>query len=70
MTEVVTPQILLVSPNVEEALTQKMASMNTVTTDSTLGPIPMYEILVNGVPLKALVDTGSPATVISLDRVS
>ena len=58
--------------NVEAALTEKMASMNSITTDGgehTLGPVPMYEILVNGVPLKALVDTGSPATVISLDRV-
>ena len=70
--EIATPQIESVSPEVEEALTKKMASMNSVTSDSgerTLGPIPIYEVLVNGIPLKALVDTGSPATVISLDRV-
>ena len=43
--------------------------MNSITTDGgehTLGPVPMYEILVNGVPLKALVDTGSPTTMILL----
>ena len=41
--------------------------MNSVTTDGgehTLDPVPMFKILVNRVPQKALVDTGSPATVI------
>ena len=72
VTEIATPQIESVSSEVEEALTKKMASMNSVTSDSgerTLGPIPIYEILVNRIPLKALGDTGSPATVISLDHV-
>ena len=68
-----TPQTDSVSPAVEAVLTKKMAGMNGVTTaggeHTLLGPGPVYEILVNGVLLKALVDTGSPATMISLDCV-
>ena len=66
--EVGTPQTYSLPPAVEAAVTK---SMNSVTTDGggehTLGPVPTYKVLVNGVPLKALIDTGSPATVISLD---
>ena len=37
--------------------------------DSQLGPSVFAEVQVNGVSTKALIDTGSPATIISLDFV-
>ena len=36
---------------------------------SMLGPTVLVEMKINGVPVKALVDTGSPATIIALDWV-
>ena len=36
---------------------------------SMLGPTVLVEMEVNRVPVKALVDTGSPATIIALDWV-
>ena len=58
VTEKITPQTESVSLEIEEALTKKVASMNSVTiysAEHTLGSVPMYNILVN--------DTGFPATV-------
>ena len=51
-------------PEIEAAL------MSSVTTDGkyALGPVPIHEMLVSGIRMKILVDTGSPATVISLDH--
>jgi hypothetical protein len=37
--------------------------------DNTLGPAMYTEVRVNGMPTRALVHTGSPATIISLDHV-
>ena len=37
--------------------------------DCLLGPSVTAKVLVNGVPTEALIDTGSPATVVSLDFV-
>ena len=37
--------------------------------ENRLGPSVLAEIHVNGVPTTALIDTGSPATIISLDYV-
>ena len=39
------------------------------THDSQLGPTLMSEVQVEGVPVQALLDTGSPATIISLDLI-
>ena len=61
-----------------ERLSQRLQKLetrvlNTVTAErgesSCLGPSITAEIHVNGVPTCALIDTGSPATVISLDFV-
>ena len=52
------------------ALRTRTSTVHTVAadiSDSQLGPTVFTEILVNGVPTKALADTGSPATIISLD---
>ena len=48
--------------------------LNTVATeptieDSHLGPSVTTKVYVNGVPTEALIDTGSPATVVSLEFV-
>ena len=37
--------------------------------DSRLGPTVFADVLANGAPTRALVDTGSPATIISMDFV-
>ena len=36
-------------------------------TGSTLGPTPTTEVKLDGVPVKALLDTGSPISIVSLD---
>lgn len=46
-----------------------MTTMHTVTTsqsDICLGPTSSTEVELEGVPVKALVDTGSPTTIVSL----
>ena len=47
---------------------RKEASTRRTKRESGLGPAVYTEIKVNGVPTTALVDTGSPATIISLDH--
>ena len=59
---------------VKTAVGGKSSVMNTMSTESAanvgrLGPSVFAEIWVNGVPVKALVDTGSPATIVSLDFI-
>ena len=54
------------------ALRAKTSTLHTVAADDQdclLGPTVFAEILVNGVPTKTLIDTGSPATSVSLDFV-
>ena len=55
---------------VDEALTGVMTTMHTITPskdDVCLGPTLTTEVDVEGSPVKALVDTGSPSTLMSLD---
>ena len=57
---------------VDEAVQQMMATMHGITTvsDSTtaaLGPIPTGDVLLDGVRVQALLDTGSPVSIVSLD---
>ena len=55
---------------VEEKFTPETATLNTMTAESggnKLGPSITATVYVNGQPTQALIDTGSPATVISLD---
>ena len=56
------------------AVGDKAGVMNTVATEGTkdnvkLGPTVLAEVKVNGIPTRTLVDTGSPATIVSLDFV-
>ena len=56
---------------VEEAVSKVMAQMFRIspdepTKDTTLGPTPTSEILLDGMPTTALVDTGSPVSIVSL----
>ena len=56
------------------AIQDKSTMANTLPTGkvedrSKLGPAVFADILVNGVPAKALIDTGSPATIVSLEFV-
>ena len=51
------------------ALEDAMTTMHTVTTsqsDARLGPTLTTEVKLEGIPVKALVDTGSPSTIVSL----
>ena len=59
------------SEAVDEAVLKVMAKMFRIspdepTTDATLGPTPTSEILLDGMPTAALVDTGSPVSIVSL----
>ena len=50
----------------------KTSTLHSVAADvkgSRLGQTVFSKILVNGVPTRALIDTGSPATIVSLDYV-
>ena len=56
---------------VDEAVQQVMATMHGIeshqtTTKATLGPTPTSEVLLDQVPVKALLDTGSPISIVSL----
>ena len=54
---------------ISAALGDAMTTMHTVTTsqsDAHLGPTLTAEVSLEGVPVKALVDTGSPSTIVSL----
>lgn len=58
---------------VEEAMKKLSATMHRVTPDSeqcesvVLGPIPYTEVEFEGRSVKALIDTGSPVTIVSLE---
>ena len=57
---------------VEEAVMRHMAHMfgispDATTSNLTLGPTPISEILLDGTPTAALIDTGSPVSIVSLD---
>ena len=59
------------SEAVDEAVLKVMAKMFRIspdepTTDATLGPTPTSEILLDGMPTAALVDTGSPVSIVLL----
>ena len=59
------------SDAVDEAVFKVMAKMFRIspdepTTDATLGPSPTSEILLDGMPTAALVDKGSPVSIVSL----
>lgn len=56
---------------VSAVVDQVAATMHSITSEdaqhsSTLGPIPMAEVQLEGEPVKALLDTGSPVTIVSL----
>ena len=57
----------------EESLSQVVATMHVLTgkdrDGSSLGPTPTVEVLFEGFPTRALLDTGSPVTVVSLSFV-
>ena len=57
----------------EESLSQVAATMHVLTgkdrDGSSLGPTPTVEVLFEGVPTRALLDTGSPVTIVSLNFV-
>ena len=53
----------------EVALRAKTNTLHSVAADCQDGPSVFAEVLVNGVSTKALIDTGSPATIFSLDFV-
>ena len=57
--------------DLEEKLTQESRTkvLNSGVEDSRLGPSVTAIILVNGVPMQALINTGSPATVVSPEFV-
>ena len=57
---------------VDEALAGVMTTMQTITSSEDevclgLGPTATTEVTLEGYPVKALVDTGSPNTIMSLD---
>ena len=55
--------------NLDKALSQFFTTMHTITSqqDAQLGPTPTTEVQVEGCPITNLLDTGSPATIVSLD---
>lgn len=55
---------------VADAISQVMATMYGVEASNdraTLGPTPTTEVLLDGSPIRALLDTGSPTSIVSLD---
>ena len=61
----------ITSDGVKEALEMVSATMHTISSKPQssqveLGPVPMAELQLEGSPMKALLDTGSPVTKVSL----
>ena len=61
----------LQAAELQEALTDKMTTMHVLTTEGRaegpkLGPAVLANVLLEGDPVKALVDTGSPITIVSI----
>ena len=59
-------------PDVEAALDQKTATMHVFQPEGkgvgpTLGPVVTVELNLEGQPVKGLVDTGSPVTIVLID---
>ena len=48
---------------------QRMSTVSSRGESRRLGPVVYAEVRINGVPTKTLIDTGSPATIVSLDYV-
>ena len=63
----------LQEPELEESLSLVAATMHVLTgkdrDGSSVGPTPTVEVLFEGVPTHALLDTGSPVTIVSLNFV-
>jgi len=61
------------SDDIQQAVTQMMATMHGITPRQTatgggLGPTPTCQVHLEGVPVKALLDTGSPISIVSLEQ--
>ena len=59
--------------DIEKAVTQMMATMHGITPRQTLpggglGPTPTCQVHLEGVPVKALLDTASPISIVSLEQ--
>ena len=57
------------NPDLDKVLSQFVTTMHTITSqqNAQLGLTPTTEVQVEGCPVTALLDTGSPLTIISLD---